>query len=379
MGTRVDIGRTERLAPVDSFMSPELYSSPEVHTLDMRAILPGSWILVADLDDLAEPDSYTTEQIGDEPVLVVRDHAGDLRAYSNVCPHRGAVLRDGAGQCGRFIECPYHGWTFGLDGKLKGVPYQHGFEQPVDKERLGLHPVAVDIWERFVFVNVSGDAPPLHEYLEPIPSLLAGHHVRDLSPAVSCVHHVDANWKVFVDNGACDYHVPVVHRRLMPMMEQPVTWREDISGRFASVLRTPLNELGREASPPSPDLQGEAADITYAFGLFPNVLLIAFRTGDLHVVSWWPESVGRTEVRARAYVRDQRDEDDMRYGREALEMLQLEDIAVCRLVERGLRSSNYTPGPRHRLEERVHGFQREYLAALSRAAADERPLHPHDR
>jgi phenylpropionate dioxygenase-like ring-hydroxylating dioxygenase large terminal subunit len=349
------------------FMAPELYTSPAVYEIEMRRVWPDTWVLVADIDDLGAPGDFVSTQIGYEPIVVVRDsHA--LRAFSNVCPHRASLLVEGAGNCGRKFQCPYHGWSFGLDGRLLGAPYQSGFARPLNRDELGLHEVSVDAWERFVFVNVTGVAPPLQEFLGDLPARLDGHDIGGLTRMGSCTHHVEANWKVFVDNGTCDYHVPVVHARLMPMIKPVPTWVEDTTQRYVSVLEVPLSDEGLNSSSPYHRLDRKAAEVTYAVGLYPNALLIAFRTGDVHVISWWPESVSRTEVRVDAYVHGTRPADDLRYGMQAVERLQLEDIRVCELVQRGLHSGRYRPGPTHQLEARVLAFQREYLSALERAA-----------
>jgi phenylpropionate dioxygenase-like ring-hydroxylating dioxygenase large terminal subunit len=363
-----ELDATSLRLPPGSFMDPRIYRSPEVHEIDMNAVLPGAWILVGDVDQLGRPGDFVTERIGYEPVIVVHGRDGRLRAFSNVCTHRASLLAERSGSCGRYLQCPYHGWRFQLDGKLAAVPHQRQMAEPIDPEQLGLHELRLATWERFVFVNVSGDAPPLEEYLAPIPELLRNHGVGELKRSASYVHHVAANWKVLVDNGACDYHVPVVHARLMPLIDGVPTWHEEAVG-FTGILRVRLSQEGLASSPLYPGLEGDAADLTYAIGVYPNLLVIAFRTGDLHVLSWWPESIDRTEVRVQAYSHTEHTDDDVRYSAESIEKLQLEDIEVCELVQQGMASASYRPGPRHALEARVEGFQAAYLTALARARA----------
>jgi hypothetical protein len=158
----------------------------------------------------------------------------------------------------------------------------------------------------------------------------------------------------------------------MPLIDGVPTWREEVDG-FVGVLRVPTSEAGRASASAPAGLIGEAAAMTYAISIYPNLLLIAFRTGDVHVLSWWPDGPERTEVRVQAYTHADPasiDAADSRFGAQAIERLQLEDIAVCELVQHGMRSAYYQPGPRHELEARVAGFQRAYLAALHPTTPD---------
>lgn len=362
-----------------SFMDPRLYTSAAVFDLDMTQIIPSSWVMVGDTSRLEQPGSYVTENIGSEPVLVVRGDDGRLRAFSNVCPHRASIVLEGEGDCGQRFSCPYHGWVFDTTGALRGIPHRDGFAEPPDPDELGLRELPLAIWERFVFVNPSGTAPPLEEYLGDLPRLVRSHRIADQQPVFSYKHQAKANWKLLVDNGYCDYHVPVVHSRLMPLIEGLGTWQQQ-ADRYINILRAPLTELGLADQPlldsieADEELVTELGSLTLAIGLYPNVLLLAFRTGAVHVISWWPQTPDLTEVRVQTYDHRVPDDEDMRYGSESVERLQQEDIRVCELVQRGLASAHYRPGPRHYLESRVAGFQRTYHEELVRGITLETPV-----
>jgi phenylpropionate dioxygenase-like ring-hydroxylating dioxygenase large terminal subunit len=343
-------------------MAPTSYFSQEFFDLEMRTVLPRSWIFVSDLSPLREPGDFVTEEIGYEPVVVVRDRAGMLRAFSNVCPHRASLLVEHGGNCGRKFECPYHGWTFGLDGRLLGVPHQAGFETPLDKSQLGLRELRLETWEQFVFVNVSGDAPPLRQYLEIIPAQLRNHDLGSLS-RVHCIDdEVDANWKIIMDNALCDYHLTFVHGESIGAFIEPSSLSEQI-GEYTGQVKTDWDQAHLNATQIKPGLTGDAANGSLAFSVFPNWFIVAFPSGGATVMWWTPLSPQRTRARVWNYSPDP--DADPRAQMDQLRAVQEEDYAICRKVQKGLRSSLYRPGPQHELELRIRGYQQRLMRMLA--------------
>src|SRR3954447_23628339 len=152
-------------APLSPALEPNLYLEPEIVRLEQEAIFERTWQLAGHVSDLSEPGSYLTTDVVDQPILVVRDHDGEVRAFRNVCRHRGSRLLSGSGQCGKAIRCLYHGWTYKLDGTLIGVP--EGRDIPgLDKARLGLHEVRAEVFCGLVFVNLDADAESLAPWLD---------------------------------------------------------------------------------------------------------------------------------------------------------------------------------------------------------------------
>src|SRR3954462_10217703 len=162
-------------APLAPALEPNLYLEPEVVRLEQEAIFERTWQLAGHVSDLGEPGSYLTTDVVDQPVLVVRDHDGEIRAFRNVCRHRGsrlpsgsrprgARLLSGSGTCGKATRCLYHGWTYRTDGTLIGVP--EGRDIPdLDKSRLGLHQVRAEVFCGLIFVNLAPAAEPLGDRL----------------------------------------------------------------------------------------------------------------------------------------------------------------------------------------------------------------------
>ncbi len=346
----------------DSFMDPASYFSEALFELEQRVVFPQSWIFAADLSMLKEPGDYATETIGGEPVMVVRDSDGGLRAFLNVCPHRASTLVEGAGNCGRRLVCPYHGWTFELDGRLVGIPRQKGFEGDIDWGAHGLREVAVDVWEQFVFVNVSGAAPSLLEWLHPLPEQLAGHGLSDPSRVYEIDDLVDSNWKIMMDNAFCDYHLEFVHAESIGVYADPASITEelwDYTGRLTTRW-TPeqLSAIGVR-----PGLSGAAASGAFAYSVFPNWFIAVFPNGGASVMWWTPVSLRQTRARVWNYSPDP--DGDHRADYEQLRAVQREDYAICEKVQRGLASRFYRPGPQHYLELRIRGFQQRLMAMLA--------------
>ena len=150
-------------APVGRALEPRYYLGAEALRREMDTVFARSWQYAGHVSELAEPNTYITTRAGDQPVLVVRTEDGELRAYRNVCRHRGSELLTGDGKCKRAIRCRYHGWTYdSTDGRLMGVPEHRNYAE-LDKSKLGLMPARVETLAGFVFVNLDAEAKPLAE------------------------------------------------------------------------------------------------------------------------------------------------------------------------------------------------------------------------
>lgn len=352
--------------PDDSFMDPAGYFSQRLYDLEMRVAFGSSWVFVGDLSQLREPGDFITETVGYEPVMVLRGRDGQLRAFANVCPHRASTLVEGSGNCGRRLVCPYHGWTFELDGRLVAIPHQRGFAEPVDRGAHGLREVTVDAWEQFVFVNVSGDAPPLLDWMHPLPEQLAGHNLRAATKVYELDDQVNANWKVMMDNAFCDYHLEFVHANSLGRYADPASIREDIwdyTGRL--ITRWSPEQLATTEVVPT--LSGAFAEGAVAFSVFPNWFIASFPNGGCSLMWWNP--IDLTRSRARVWNYSPNPDGDHRADFEMLKAVQREDYAICEKVQGGLGSRFYRPGPQHYLELRIRGFQQRLMTMLAGAIA----------
>ena len=187
------------------------YSNPDVLRLERERIFRSAWQYAGRADQVAEPGSFLTCDAAGVPVVVVRDKEGSLRAFLNVCRHRGSIVCEGEGSR-ETLQCPYHAWTYNLDGSLRAAPRTER-EEGFDKSQLGLVQVQVDAWGPFVFVNVDAGAPPLAEHLGELPELVtaAGLDLGSLRFLHRATSEYEANWKICCENFLECYHCQVAH------------------------------------------------------------------------------------------------------------------------------------------------------------------------
>lgn len=196
----------------------ERYYSPAFAQLEVERMWPRVWQLACTVDHVAEPGDYFEYRCGPYSVLVVRGDDGTLRAFQNVCRHRGNSLCSGSGSDMRELRCGYHGWTWDLAGVLRRVPNRKGFGE-LHMADFPLVPVAVDVWERLVFVNLDTGAIPLLDYLEAIPQDAAWCRLGEFRCYATMTIEVDANWKTIVDGYSETYHIQTLHPELHHCMD----------------------------------------------------------------------------------------------------------------------------------------------------------------
>jgi phenylpropionate dioxygenase-like ring-hydroxylating dioxygenase large terminal subunit len=302
----------------------EWYTDPRIAELERRRVFAHSWQLVGRTDQLAAPGAYVTAEVAGEPVLVVRGTDGALRGFFNVCRHHAAaVMTTPCGVADR-LRCPYHGWTYDLEGKLRGVPEFDGVEG-FDKAAMGLAPLAVATWQQLVFVHLDPDPAPLVEVQLDIASL---QFCERREYTLGC------NWKVFVDNYLDGgYHVPHLH------------------GDLASILSHKdytIETFERVCLQSSPITDGDALARTgraLYYWIYPN-LMLNWYDGYLDTNLVIPLGVDRTKVVFDFYFADISDA-AMPRNRESIavsDKIQDEDLAICESVQRGLSSRAYRAG-----------------------------------
>ncbi len=327
--------RLERAATLPS----RLYVEPEVLELERRCIFYRTWQLVGRLDQVTEAGSYFTAEVVGEPLVVVRDRAGVLRAFSNVCRHRAGPVAKGAG-CRSAFQCGYHGWTYALDGRLIGTPEFDEVED-FEKEKNGLLPLRLDTWEQFIFVNLDRLSPTLVDFLEDIPALTRHVDISTMKLVERRDYVIECNWKVYVDNYLEGYHIPIVHPSLM--RELDYARYRTVTRRYYSLQDAPIREpdgAGRRYAP------SEAQREALYFWVFPNLMLNVYPDNlstnlivplderrTLTIFEWFFHDPESAEVQEKIA-------STVKFSDE----VQQEDIAICEAVQRGLRSFSYDRG-----------------------------------
>jgi len=222
------------------------YTDPAVLELERAGIFRHSWQYVGRQDELAEPGSFLATRVADVPVVLVRDEDGTLRAFLNVCRHRGSVLCEGSGKRST-IQCPYHAWTYGLDGSLRSAP-RLANESDADQAELGLVALPLDTWGPLVFVNPDPEAGPLSELLGGLPERVAaaGVDLASLRFLQRSESELDCNWKISAENFLECYHCQVAHPGFSAVMDvSPDAYLLEADGGRMS-----------QQSPPRPEPRG---------------------------------------------------------------------------------------------------------------------------
>ncbi len=261
-------------------LASKFYTDPAILDIEKTRIFLRTWQLVGTLSHacgevdgvkrtIADPESFFTADVAGEPVIVVRDKQGILRAFSNVCRHRAGPIALGSG-CKNVLRCQYHGWTYTLDGRLIGTPDVEGVEF-FDRSTMGMVPLRVEVWEQFIFVNFDTQAEPLASYLGKIPEQVRGFQFEGLQFAERRDYVINCNWKVYVDNYLEGYHIPIAHPGLMREIDY-AHYRTD-TYRYYSQQFAPIRAMKAEENPERFYEPGSGLQQAAYFWIFPNLMV----------------------------------------------------------------------------------------------------------
>ncbi len=342
------------------------YVDPRIAELERLSVFSKTWQLVARTDQLQAPGQFVATTVAGEPVVVVRGNDGVLRAFYNVCRHHAAaVVTQACGQAA-LLHCPYHGWNYGLDGSLKGIPEFEGVEN-FDRAQNGLVPIRVETWECFVFVNLDHLAAPLAEFL--------GGLVRRVAPlAIAKLHYFDrrtyninCNWKVFVDNYLDGgYHVPHLHKGLNSVLDYKHYTIEN-EDRYC-LQSSPMVASDEDAAMGS----ARKGDRAWYFWQHPNLMINCYE-GYMDTNLVIPVDVDHCTVIFDFYFAGI-GEAHREYNEQSVNVgnrVQEEDLGICEDVQRGLKSRAYRAGRLSvRREAGEQLFHRLLAADLKRDATN---------
>jgi choline monooxygenase len=340
------------------------YVDQILYDLELKTVFSNTWQLAARVDQVQRPGQYVTTDIGGEPIVVVRGSDGVLRAFYNVCRHHAAaVLTEAEGKAAQ-LRCPYHGWTYSLEGELKGTPDFSGVCD-FDRGSNGLVKVQVGEWENWVFVKLGeSSANSLDEFLTTnLTAQIKEINLRELHWFERRHYSFDCNWKVFVDNYLDGgYHVPYLHKGLDSVLDYSNYMIEN--GERHCLQWSPLVSEGAEAQTGAVR-QGDRA---LYYWIYPN-FMINWYDGVMDTNLVIPRGVDQTEVIFDFYFPDvvspearERNAASVAVG----QRIQDEDVAICKSVQRGLNSRAYTAGRLSvRREAGEHLFHRLLHADLA--------------
>src|SRR5438552_10715309 len=339
------------------------FVSPAVFAEEQEKVFSKQWVLVGQQSQIAKSGDYFTAEVAGESLIIVRDKRGEIHGFYNVCRHRGSrLIENRKGQLSAAIQCPYHAWTYGLDGLLLGAPHMDdvlGF----NKTDYLLHPVNVALWEGFIFVNLADastsrsnrDYISLEEWFAPLAGKFSRWNLPSLRSARRIEYDVRANWKLMFQNYSECYHCLGVHPELSKISphdssENDLTEGPFLGGFMRIAKGKSLTMSGNACALGIADKEEEGEEAkhrVFYYSIFPNMLL-SLHPDYVMVHQLWPQSPERTLIlcdwffHQEAFGRGDFNPDD---AIQFWDMVNRQDWHVCELSQQGISSRAYEPGP----------------------------------
>jgi len=369
--------------PLDTFVPPTVdanamtldahwYTSADVFQQEQERLFGRDWICVGHESNIEQPGDYFTTVVANESIIVVRDGSGAVRALYNVCRHRGTQLcPEASGHLVGSIQCPYHAWTYALDGALLAARNMQGIEG-FDRADYPLHKVAVEVVGGFIFISLLKEPEALSSPLAPLAEKLARWDAAGLREAQRIDYEVASNWKLLFQNYSECYHCPVIHPQLEKLSSSDSGRNDFLRGAILggySELRQPdgsLTTTGRRQRPPLGSVDGPDLDRDYYYTIFPS-LLLSLHADYLMVHYVRPIAADRSHVTC-SWLFDPKTMEASGFDpSDAVEFWDLtnrQDWQVNELTQRGMASRAYRPGPYANAEGLLHAFDLHYLEAM---------------
>ncbi|MFN8654549.1 MAG: aromatic ring-hydroxylating dioxygenase subunit alpha [Gemmatimonadales bacterium] len=353
---------------------PQAYfTDPAILAQEQERLLLDGWVAVDRAERVSAPGQYFVADVAGQSIIVLRDRGGVIRAFYNTCAHRGSRLcEEHQGQFSETLQCPYHAWTYALDGKLVGAPSTSDLDG-FSKADWPLRPVAVGLWEGFVFLNLSPNPEPFERYMAPVWNRFARFGTGELKLGRSIEYTVKANWKLIVQNYSECYHCALVHPELTKLTP-PVAGGNDLTeGPFLGGYMD-LNDTSGSMTmsgkvcglPVSSMIPKEDHGRVYYYSLMPNMLLSLHPDYVMYHILW-PRAVDETSITCAWLFHPDTlagktfNIDD---GVEFWDMTNRQDWHVCELSQQGISTRGYRPGPYLHRESIPASFDRYYLQAI---------------
>lgn len=355
-------------------MPGRYYTAPEVLVEEQEKVFRREWIAVGRATALPNAGDYLLAEIGGESIIVVRDKTGGLRAFYNVCRHRGTRLTEEP--CGKFsgsIQCPYHAWTYGLDGRLIGAPHMQEAEG-FDKADYPLHPVPLESWEGFLFVNLSPKPRPFAEAFAPMIGRFRQYGLEQLVTVRRIDYDVRANWKLVMQNYSECLHCPTIHPELSLKLPYTSGANDLTEGPYLGgymEIKAPNESAtmsGRRCALPLGALAPDDERRAYYYTIYPTMML-SLHPDYAVFYTVWPQSADSTRVVCEWMVHPGAPEApgyDIGDAEEFWDRTNRQDWHICEQSQRGVSSRMYAPGPYSPRESMPAAWDRYYLGMMRR-------------
>lgn len=364
-------GLADRPREAASSMPPSIYRDEGFASLEKEKIFRRDWVCPGLAAEIPTAGDYLTFTVADEPVFCVRDSNGAVRTYANVCRHRMMKLVSGKGSSGRIV-CPYHAWTYNLDGNLIGAAHMKqstGF----DKSKICLPEIRTEIWQGWIYITLNPDAAPVKDLLAPLEKVVERYRMNTYVPVVHKEHVWQTNWKLLTENFMEGYHLPVAHKATVgawfPTKE--TTFPKIVSENFTyqTFAKSEAATYGR-AHVSNKHLKGKWRHTSVLPTVFPCHMYV-LAPDHLWYLSLRPKGVGEVDIRFGVALAPEVHEDIGKNDKSLTELVGFFDVvsAEDRFVVEGIFSGSQSgfahPGPLSWLEREIHDFERYLAARLS--------------
>jgi phenylpropionate dioxygenase-like ring-hydroxylating dioxygenase large terminal subunit len=375
---------SDRTAVPETSLPAWIYRDPGFFELERERVFAQAWQVVCHLNDIPQAGDYQTLDFLNERVVVLRGDDGAVRAFHNVCRHRAARLADGTGgNCGHRLVCPYHAWSYGLDGRLAAVPPWQGFED-LDLSRYGLRPVEHEVFLGFIFVRFAPGLPSVAEMMGAYAAEIEPYDFESLVPQGRVTLRMrEVNWKNVADNYSDGLHITVGHPGLTRLFGRGygIEARPWVDKMLGALLDTPSanwSERRYQAFLPDQErLPPERRRLWSYYKLWPNVAFDVY-PDQVDFMQFIPVSATQTLIREIAYVRPDEDR-RMRAARylnwRINRRVSLEDKDLIERVQDGMNSSSYVSGPLSRHEVCLASFARRMRELIPEARLERPPAN----
>ena len=343
------------------------FISPEIFAEEQEKVFSSRWVLVGHQSQIAKAGDFFVQEVAGESLIIARDQKATLRAFYNVCRHRGTRLCAEQSGHSSTIQCPYHAWTYGLDGRLVGAPHMDK-EGGFDKDEHSLHAIHLALWEGFIFVNLADAPAPLADVFAPLTGKFSHWNLPKLRSAKRVEYDVRANWKLIFQNYSECYHCPGVHpalQRLTPfdLAENDLCEGPFLGGFMPITKGKSLTMSGNACALLVGDINVDDFHRVFYYSVFPNMLL-SMHPDYIMVHQICPQSPERTLIlcdwlfHLEAFDRPDFHPDD---AIDFWDITNKGDWHVCELSQLGIASRAYQPGPYSPRESLPAAWDREYL------------------
>ncbi len=368
--------------PLENWSLPGwLYHDPEFLEAEKRAFLRSAPQVVCHANEIASPGEWRTLEYLGESVIVIRGDDGEVRAFANVCRHRGSRIVDGTAGCAKVLTCPYHAWSYARDGRLVGVPHRGEYPE-LRPDDLGLSPVALETWRGFLFVSLAPGAPSVAEMMAPYEDEIAPYRLEELQ-AIGRVtlRPRPLNWKTIADNYSDHLHIPIGHPGLTRLFGRnyQIEAQDHVDRMEGELIEQPSANPSERAYqkllPEAEHLPPSHRRMWLYYKLFPNVAFDIY-PDQLDFMQFLPVSSTETVIREISYALpdERREMKAARYLNWRINRrVNAEDTELIARVQLGMQSASYVAGPLGTSEVCLRSFARRLRRMIPEARLGQPP------